>query len=236
MKVLKEGRSLNETIYSQVRGLILTGQLLPGNKLKISALAQRFDVSMNVIREALNRLAGELLVDVAPQQGFSVRGLNPDELADVTEQRITFESIALRKSIETRDIEWQARLIAANHRLVHTPQTLPETPATFNPEWHTRHEDFNFIMMENCGSKWLFLMVKQLAEAFSIYQRVLLPVTAEQGERNSDHNELLQAILAEDADSAVAILSEHLNHTRDVLLNALGAVASAGLAIESGIR
>lgn len=228
MKVLKEGRSLNETIYSRIRDLILTGQLLPGNKLKISELAQRFGVSMNVIREALSRLAGELLVDVAPQQGFSVRGLNPGELIDLTEQRIIFEGIALRKSVESRDIEWQARLIAANHRLIHTPQTLPGSLDKFNPEWHTRHEVFNFIMMENCGSKWLFLMVKQLAEAFSIYQRVLLPVSAEQGERNSDHNELLQAILDGDADLAVSILSEHLNHTRDVMLNALGTAVPAG--------
>lgn len=106
---------------SRVRGLILTGQLIPGHKLKISELAQRFGVSLNVVREALSRLAGELLVDVAPQQGFSVRSLNPEELIDLTEQRITFESITVRKSIETRDVEWQPRLLAAHHRLVHTP-------------------------------------------------------------------------------------------------------------------
>lgn len=226
MKAVKEGRSLNETIYSRVRGLILTGQLIPGHKLKISELAQRFGVSLNVVREALSRLAGELLVDVAPQQGFSVRSLNPEELIDLTEQRITFESIAVRKSIETRDVEWQARLLAAHHRLVYTPQTLPESPDRLNPEWHSRHEDFNFIMMENCGSNWLYLMVKQLAEAFSIYQRVLLPVAAEQGEHNNDHNELLQAILDGHADVAIVILSEHLIHTRDVMLKALNNVST----------
>lgn len=228
MKALKEGRSLNETIYGRVRELILTGQLLPGNKLKISELAQRFDVSLNVIREALNRLAGELLVEVAPQQGFSVRRLTAEELVDLTEQRILFESIALRKGLETRDVEWQARLIASNHRLVNTPQTLPEAPEKLNPEWHTRHEAFNLIMMENCGSNWLFLMVKQLAEAFAIYQRVLLPVTVEQGQRDTDHNQLLEAILNGDADSAITILSEHLIQTRDVMLNALPSVDIAG--------
>lgn len=227
MKEIKPGRSLNESIYARVRELILTGQLLPGHKLKISQLAQRFDVSLNVIREALNRLAGELLVDIAPQQGFSVRGLTTEELIDLTEQRIAFEGMALRKSLNVRDVEWQARLVASNHRLVHTPQTLPDSPDKLNPEWHTRHEAFNFIMMENCGSKWLFLMVKQLAEAFSIYQRVLLPVSTEQGQRNSDHNELLQAILNDDADLAVSILSSHLIHTRDVMLAALNDVTTS---------
>lgn len=224
MKVVKQAKSLNESIYTNVRELILTGQLMPGHKLKISQLAQRFDVSLNVIREALNRLAGEYLVDIAPQQGFSVRGLTSAELIDLTEQRIIFEGLALRKSLQVLDVEWQARLVAANHLLIHTPQTLPESPDRLNPEWHTRHESFNYIMMENCGSKWLFLMVKQLAEAFSIYQRILLPVSNEQGQRNSDHNELLQSLLANDPDMAVTILSKHLNHTRDVMLEAMNNV------------
>lgn len=229
MKSSKEGKSLNETIYASLRELILTGQLIPGRKLKISELASRFDVSLNVVREALNRLTGELLVEVAPQQGFSVRGLYQDELIDLTEQRITFESIALRKAIASGDIEWQGRLIASNHRLIHTPQTLPESSDKLNPDWHSRHEDFNFIMMENCGSKWLFLMIKQLAEAYLIYQRVLLPVVPDQGERNTDHNELLQAILDGDAEGAVSILTEHLNQTRDVMLNVLNATAPSGI-------
>ncbi|UYV56957.1 MULTISPECIES: GntR family transcriptional regulator [Pantoea] len=229
MKSSKEGKSLNETIYASLRELILTGQLVPGRKLKISELAGRFDVSLNVVREALNRLTGELLVEVAPQQGFSVRGLYQDELIDLTEQRVTFESIALRKAIASGDIEWQGRLIASNHRLIHTPQTLPESPDKLNPDWHSRHEDFNFIMMENCGSKWLFLMIKQLAEAYLIYQRVLLPVVPDQGERNTDHNELLQAILDGDAEGAVSILTEHLNQTRDVMLNVLNVTAPSGI-------
>ncbi|HCI6694485.1 TPA: GntR family transcriptional regulator [Klebsiella quasipneumoniae subsp. quasipneumoniae] len=229
MKSPKEGKSLNETIYVSIRELILTGQFIPGSKLKISELAGRFDVSLNVVREALNRLTGELLVDMAPQQGFSVRGLYQEELIDLTEQRIMFESIALRKAIASGDIEWQGRLIASNHRLVHTPQTLPENPDKLNPDWHSRHEDFNFIMMENCGSKWLFLMIKQLAEAYLIYQRVLLPVVPNQGERNTDHNELLQAILDSDSERAVAILTQHLNQTRDAMLNVLNATDPSGI-------
>lgn len=229
MKSPKEGKSLNETIYVSIRELILTGQFIPGSKLKISELAGRFDVSLNVVREALNRLTGELLVDMAPQQGFSVRGLYQEELIDLTEQRIMFESIALRKAITSGDIEWQGRLIASNHRLVHTPQTLPENPDKLNPDWHSRHEDFNFIMMENCGSKWLFLMIKQLAEAYLIYQRVLLPIVPNQGERNTDHNELLQAILDSDSERAVAILTQHLNQTRDAMLNVLNATDPSGI-------
>ncbi|WP_244267105.1 hypothetical protein [Sodalis-like endosymbiont of Proechinophthirus fluctus] len=46
------------------------------------------------------------MVDVAPQQDFSVRSLNLEKLIELTEQRIIFEIIAVGKSIETRDVEW----------------------------------------------------------------------------------------------------------------------------------
>ncbi|HBC0019575.1 GntR family transcriptional regulator [Leclercia barmai] len=39
-----------------IRELILTGQFIPGSKFKISELTSRFDVSLNVVREALDRL------------------------------------------------------------------------------------------------------------------------------------------------------------------------------------
>ncbi len=227
MKIEKEGKSLNVAIYSYMRGQILTGELAPGNKLKVTGLAESFGVSLNVVREALNRLAGEQLVEIAPQQGFSVRSLYKNELIDLTDQRITFESIALRKSIANSDVEWQARLVAAHHRLIRTPQTLPEAPEKLNPDWHGRHEDFNFIMMENCGSPWLFLMVKQLAEAAAIYQRALLPVSHESGEKNNEHSDLLRAILDGEADTAVNILVSHLIHTRDVMFSLLEAERSA---------
>ena len=64
-------------------------------------------------------------------------------------------------------------------------------------------------------------MIKQLAEAYLIYQRVLLPVLPEQAERHTEHNEILQAILEGDAEKAVSILAEHLTHTRDVMLEVM---------------
>ena len=49
-------KSSNETIYDLICVLILTGQFIPGCKFKISELTSRFDVSLNVVREALDRL------------------------------------------------------------------------------------------------------------------------------------------------------------------------------------
>lgn len=218
MNNAKDSRTLNGALYQQLRDDILTGRLLPGQRLKVSQLAETHEVSLNVVREALNRLAGEQLVEIAPQYGFTVRGLSADDLVDLFRQRVIFEGIALRQSIARGDVQWQSQVVAAHHRLSRTPASIGGKPPRLNPEWLARHEEFNFVMMEACGSKRLLQIVRQLAEGAAMYQRTLLPEAGELSELESEHSTLLEAILDGDADRAVRVLATHLEQTRDKML------------------
>jgi len=73
---------------------------VPGQRLRPTELAGINGVSLNVVREALNRLSGERLVQASPQQGFAVVELTGDDLADLTDVRVLVETAALRRSIE----------------------------------------------------------------------------------------------------------------------------------------
>ena len=64
--------SLTQRTYGCLRADILGGRFAPGQRLRPSELAASNGVSLNVVREALNRLAGERLVSASPQQGFAV--------------------------------------------------------------------------------------------------------------------------------------------------------------------
>jgi len=218
MRNAEDGRTLNARVYDTLRGHILTGMLLPGQRLKVANLAAEHQVSLNVVREALNRLAGERLVEMQPQFGFAVRGLSAEDLYDLVEMRVMIESQALRRSIARGSVEWQSEVLAAHHRLSRAPLIAPEAPAALNPDWLARHDEFNFAMLKACGSRRLFQMVRQLAEAAELYHRALLPMTGKQRPLEAEHAELLAAILDGDADRAVAVLTAHLEATRDVML------------------
>ena len=79
-----------EAVYDELRRelLDLSGQFEPGQRLKLLPLAERFDASLSVIREALTRLAGQGLLVATPQRGFSVRELCVADLADLTGVRV----------------------------------------------------------------------------------------------------------------------------------------------------
>ncbi|SAL70541.1 GntR family transcriptional regulator [Caballeronia udeis] len=218
MRNAEDGRTLSSRVFDTIRMEILNGKLLPGQRLKVSAMAHEQDVSVNVVREALNRLAGEKLVEFEPQFGFAVRGLSAEDLVDLIDQRATLEELALRRSIARASIEWQSEVLAAHHRLSKEPLTTEGRPGVLNPEWMARHDEFNFVMMRACGSPRLFEMVRQLAEAAELYHRALLPIVGQNRALDAEHRELLDAILAGDADAAVAVLKSHLVMTRDAML------------------
>lgn len=218
MRVGKDGRTLNTRVFEELRTEILSGKLLPGQRLKASSLASACKVSLNVIREALNRLAGEKLVDVEPQLGFTVRRLSAEDLQDLVRQRVILEGIALRQCIQRSNIDWQSQVLAAHHRLAKTPMTLATKPRTMNPEWLARHADFHRVILNACGSPRLFQIVLALSDAAELYHRALLPVVSRDREMDSEHAELLDAILADDSDKAVRVLTMHLEKTRDVIL------------------
>src|SRR5690606_16511470 len=143
MRKSQTARTLSTAMFAHLREEILTGKLSPGQKLKVSQLSEQHEVSLNVVREALNRLAGEGLVQIEPQHGFAVQSLSADDLIDLTHQRIIFEGIALRQSIARGDVEWQSKVVAAHHRLCHTPVVAAASSARLNPDWLARHEEFN---------------------------------------------------------------------------------------------
>ena len=225
MRDAEDGRTLNTRVFDTLREQILTGHLLPGQRLKVASLAAAHQVSLNVVREALNRLAGERLVEVEPQFGFAVRGLSAEDLVDLVDLRVTFEGLALRRSIARGSVEWQSQVLAAHHRLSHAPLITEGAPGVLNPEWLARHDEFNFAMLQACGSRRLFQMVRQLAETAELYHRALLPVAGKDRPLDAEHAELLQAILDGDADRAVHVLTLHLEATRDVMLPLLAAPA-----------
>lgn len=218
MRIDKSGANLTSRVFDALRGQLLSGKLPPRQRLKVASLAAAHGVSLNVIREALNRLAGQGLVEVEPQFGFSVRGLSASDLEDLVAQRILLESIALRRCIERSCPEWQSEVLAAHHRLSKTPMKAVTNSRELSPQWLERHDDFHRVMLQACGSPRLYQVIRQMAEAAELYHRALLPVVERDAEMEVEHAQLLDAILAENSEDAIRILTLHLEKTRDVML------------------
>ena len=80
----------------RLRTAILTGELEPGERIRIEQLAAGWHLSPTPLREAIRSLAQTGLVELSPQRGATVAGLSPEEIADIYELRLLLEPRALR--------------------------------------------------------------------------------------------------------------------------------------------
>ena len=207
------------SLYDQLRTDLLGGELEPASKLAIEALAERYETSATPLREALNRLVADGLVQRREQRGFVVAGISADDLAEITKTRCWLEEIALRESIAARSTAWEEALVLAHHRLARTPRSLDEERFVDNPEWEPLHRAFHRALTAGCGSRWLLGFCEQLADQHHRYRRLSAPRAFAKRAVQGEHRQLLDAALAGRSDEAVALLRAHFERTARVILD-----------------
>lgn len=74
-----------ERSYGALRTMLREGSLVPGQRLEAMRLADEIGVSMTPVRDALNRLVGEQLVEANAGDGFHVPRMSEADLRDLYE-------------------------------------------------------------------------------------------------------------------------------------------------------
>lgn len=90
----KKTVSMTENVHQYIKEQIIYGGIPPGELLNESTLAAQLEVSKTPVREALNGLRHEGLVEVIPYKGYFVKNLSLKEIRDLFEIRIVLESKA----------------------------------------------------------------------------------------------------------------------------------------------
>lgn len=90
----RSGITVND-LYEQLKEMTVLYTIRPGERVNELELAERFSVSRTPLREALNRLVAENLLDFVPNRGFFVRELNRQDVYDLFELRRCIESAAI---------------------------------------------------------------------------------------------------------------------------------------------
>ncbi len=203
MLVMVEAKQmLSERVYTTLREAILCGHFAAGAALKPQELAGTYGVSLAVVREALVRLVGDGLADRLTNRGFAVPTPSDRRWQDLAEARATFEPAMLRLAIERGDVEWEARVRAAHHRLA-------RTPAYEKDAWTAAHREFHRALLDGCGNAMMLETFDRLwvaSELVRVWATDLAPPRDHLGE----HRALEESALARDADTAADLLARHV--------------------------
>ena len=215
--ILASARTQTDAAYAALREAILSCRLEPGAKIKISDAAAEFEFSPGAVREALSRLAAERMAVATAQKGFTVAAISAEELIDLTRTRIAVEQLCLRSAIVKGDVEWEASIMAAFHRLHRAPMNERGARRGLAPAWVAAHSAFHAALASACGSRWT-LTIREMLYAQSERYRNLSKIVDPKRDVDAEHKGLLDACLARDADLACKRIEAHLRRTMQILL------------------
>ncbi len=217
-RIASAGSSLTQDAYERLRADLLACRLRPGARLKINELCQALSVSLSAVREALARLTSEGLVVAEPQRGFRAAPISVEELRDLTAVRTDIEGLCLERAIAAGDVDWEAQLVAAFHRLSRTPEREPEDPDRMSEAWSVAHAAYHEALVAGCDSPWLLRLRATLYAQNERYRRLSVPLAEVARDLNREHQDLVEAVLARDPARSRALMAQHLELTTRVLL------------------
>ncbi len=140
---------LKDNVYRTIRQRVLTGRLRPGDRVSALALSKELGISQAPIREAVNLLASEGILDQVPNAGSFVTTPDRADLEDLFELRQWVEPEATAKAASRIDAEQLAELEQVCSRMRRLAHELRESGArTASDELDEQHvaADFMFHM------------------------------------------------------------------------------------------
>ena len=96
-------KTKNMAVYEALRQDIIDGRLKPSQKLIMSDLAKRFELSEIPVREAIRRLESDGIVEFTPHMGAVVSKIDESEFVEIYLIRIELEALANRLAVPQCD-------------------------------------------------------------------------------------------------------------------------------------
>jgi GntR family transcriptional regulator, carbon starvation induced regulator len=190
---------------------IIEGVITPGQRLRAADLTARYGVSATPLREALQRLAAQNLVEIDPRLGATVAHISRTDLRDIYWLRELLEGLALERSIERGDEAWERRVTESWERFKAHGNKQQTGTAEDALAWSDAHRAFHEALFAACDSPWLLRFVGTLYDHSERYR--MLSVRSRLRDTLEEHAGIYEPAVARNAPEAVAWLRRHLSNT-----------------------
>lgn len=197
-----------ERAYRLMRADLVGGRLKPGTRLRLETMRAAYGAGVSTLRETLSRLVAERFVVAEGQRGFEVAPFSATELRELAALRLLLEGHALEHAFAAGDVEWEARIVAAHHKLSQTEERLRAGEATALEHWRRFDSEFHQTLISACGSRTLMATHAAVFARYLRYQNLALGFRGEIAVL--EHRQLLEAALARDPARARAVLKAHI--------------------------
>lgn len=215
-------RTASEYAFEVIKHWILSGKLMPEERIDQDKLAADLGISKMPVRSALARLAAEGLVNIYPHRGAAVTALSEENLNEVYLLRCQIESLVLKIAVPLATQEDIRDL----HAMVDEQEELTRRPDVDAVLDSNRH--FHMYTYRMSRLDLSLRIIEGLWDQSERYRRIFLNEPGMLEGSTNDHRRLVELIAADRADEAADFLVEHNLKTKKVILEHIHRHKGAG--------
>lgn len=179
------------------------GELLPGERLQETRLAEQFGLSRTPIREALHRLETLGLAEPGPKRGLIVANISYERLRQLFAVREGLEKLAMQLAVSSAsDAE-----IALLQDMVNSEQTMTDSKAL-----HDHNRLFHRQIYRSTHNPYLNEMLDNLRIHLSLLRGTTYALADRAEEAKQEHQAIVNALSRRDSDAAQEAACEHIRN------------------------
>ncbi len=201
--------SLRGRVFHKIRDDILSGKYKENEELKEVAIGAELGVSRTPVREALRQLELEGLVQIIPNRGAFVTGIQVKDVHDIYMIRARLEGLCARWACEHITKEQMEAMeenvyLAEFHAGKGNMEQMTELDNTFHR-----------ILYAACDSKMLEHLLIDYHQYVLRIRKMTLSTPARARASNAEHRAIMEAIRDKDADKAEELAGQHMRNAYD---------------------
>lgn len=208
-------QSAQDRAYSEIRELIVSGDLQPGSRVRERAISEQLGISRTPVREAVRRLSSEGLIRTEPHRGAFIEEIDLETVQEIFDIGAVLESRCARLAVR----KITGPQVAQMAEYFETMADLLESGGSnLRSRYVELDKAFHGVLIDATGNRQLQALIRQvislpvLVRAFRQYQ------FADFERSLTHHGEILAAARAGDAEWAELAMRNHILASRNMVM------------------
>ena len=205
--------SLSEQIYQKLKWALIIGDHPPGKLLSIRSIAAELGTSTMPVREALNRLASERILQSSAKRSYRVNELDAKRVADQFFVRAQLEGIATSIAIPNLTVKEIKKLASLARKMMKDIQSKNHSGYILG------NYQFHFCIYGACGNEELIWSIERLWAQTGPFLAHVVKDQVMPEDWKLLHVEIVAAIKDKDAEKAEQLIEKDISWSIQTFTN-----------------
>jgi len=212
--------ALSEKVYEILKKKILKRELKAGDKVQVDEVAHQLGVSRTPVKDALNRLALEGLIEKVARRGTFVSTLSAKDVDELFDLRLILELYAAEKILETGEVE---RLLTEMKGYIANINRVAEDDNPDYDAYMAWNRDLHVSLIKLADNNRLLPLYESLNIHIQVARVHYSHSVESVAQTQWEHQAIYEAFESRNWERVKKAISAHINNTRAEILKSLKA-------------